>query len=609
MNPEAILLCYEKPTSCDVRLRSLAEFLGAPCRTLDTRQLQAECDRIPNHLLCVLASAGTISHWRRKDANHVTFLDRLCQKTRLLFIYGFSPENDSVSLANDLTNGQVSDVRRFERADLEYEAAASYPQLTKEFSSLRFGPIQSHIDFAFAYSATRGALHPLISIAGLPFWVLSEKAGCTVFLLACTEIADVRETITEDHLDISRYFSRLVPAAMFLKWAFKGRCWHSEHRFANFIIDDPLLKESYGHLNYQHLLHKMDESNFATTIAFIPWNYRRTQNQTAQLFRDRPDRLSLCIHGCNHTSGEFATRDLAAINQSVQLASQRMNAHRAHTGLEHDPVMVFPQGRFSPEALRALQCNNYLAAINSRAKPTSPEKACVLSLGDLLEPAVTRYGGVPLYLRRYPGSLEQFAFDLFFSRPLLVVEHHTYLKDGGSRLSEFIARLNSLGTLEWRGLGEIVQNTYLERYASTQTNVCKLYANSQVIENRSDRDRTFVVTKSQADDVPIENIFINGRITDSTIAGDTVQFQVELPAHASAKVNILYKNLLPNAGPQYGLGTATRIWTRRMLSEFRDNVLCKSDFLMATAQAVNHRFLRERLKSLSDKHTAHEEPI
>jgi hypothetical protein len=37
-----------------------------------------------------------------------------------------------------------------------------------------------------------------------------------------------------------------------------------------------------------------------------------------------------------------------------------------------------------------------------------------------------------------------------------------------------------------------------------------------------------------------------------------------------------------------------------MLSEFRDNVLWKSDFLMATARAVNNKFLNQRWKSLSE---------
>jgi hypothetical protein len=68
--------------------------------------------------------------------------------------------------------------------------------------------------------------------------------------------------------------------------------------YANIIIDDPLLRENYGYLNYRKLLDLMDKHNFFSTIAFIPWNYKRTDKKIAALFKERPDRFSLCVHGC-----------------------------------------------------------------------------------------------------------------------------------------------------------------------------------------------------------------------------------------------------------------------------------------------------------------------
>jgi len=598
MNPQAILFQDEKPAPCDVRLRSLAQFLGVRCTTLDATGLEAELDRAPDHDLCILASASTISRWRHGGETNLASFERLRRKARFLFLYGFSPQSDTLPVGTWFSDGQILDVRRFERTDLVYEVACSHPQLTKEFSGLSFGPTQNQTDFGFVCASTAGGLYPLVSIAGLPFWILSEQKGCTTFFLACTAMADIQEK-TDGGDDVAKYFSRLLPVAMFLKWAFPNHCWHSKHRFANFIIDDPLLKKSYGYLNYQDLLSKMDENNFSTTIAFIPWNYRRTQSSIARLFRDRSDRLSLCIHGCDHTRAEFATRDLATLNRCVGLASHRMNAHRARTQLAHAEVMVFPQARFSSEALKALKCNNYLAAVNTRATPVGSSQAQDLTLGEFLEPAITRFAGFPLYLRRHPGRLERFALDLFFGNPLLVVEHHEYLKDGGRDLVEFIAQLNSFGGLEWRGLNEILAKTHLERDISAQMTACKLYSNSHVIENHSDRDRIFVLTKSHVADVPIDNIFVNGSTADFAVAGDIVQLELTIPAHTSAKIHIVYKNVLPSAAPDSGFRTTTRVWTRRMLSEFRDSVLWKSDFLMATAQALNHKFLHQRLESLS----------
>ena len=55
---------------------------------------------------------------------------------------------------------------------------------------------------------------------GMPFWALLEKANCSVFLLACEEIVDVNQR-TDGNLNITECFSRLLPAAMFLKSTLK----------------------------------------------------------------------------------------------------------------------------------------------------------------------------------------------------------------------------------------------------------------------------------------------------------------------------------------------------------------------------------------------------
>jgi hypothetical protein len=582
----------------DARLRRLAEFMGVKSRMLDAGALDAELQRVQDHELCILASASAINAWCGDNAHTHCAINRLRQKAAFLFVYGFAPENNTASLATSLADEQISEVRAFDQARLNYEVAASKPEFTFDFSGLLFGPVHNHTDFAFACSCTSGRLIPLVSIAGLPFWALSQKDGCSTFLLACNDIVDLDDT-TEGTLDTGRYFSRLFPAAMFLKSVFKQRCWHTTHRFANFIFDDPLLKNSYGYLNYKSLVTMMDNCGFASTIAFIPWNYRRTEESVAQLFRERTDKLSICVHGCDHTGGEFAATDLGALNGITHLASRRMNSHRARTGIMHSEIMVFPQGRFSPEALNVLKSNNYAAAVNSTAVADTAAadhdlRGDDLRVRDLLDLAVTGYGGFPLFLRRYPGALEHLASDLFFGKPLLTVEHHAYLKDGGRRMLESIARMNAFGALEWRGLAEIMAKSYLQRDESDHVVACMLYTNGQVIDNESAHERAFLLTKPESDNVPIESVCINGRPIDFQICDKYVQFAAILPAHASAKVDILYRNAFPCAPVKRGFRKASRVWTRRVLSEFRDNVLCKSDLLFPRVQAVRHLLWRDR---------------
>jgi hypothetical protein len=588
MQPEPILLYHIRPTRDDVCLKRLTEFFGLSCRTVDASSFDGELQRAADHDLCILASATTLDRWCHNHPDRAAALDGLRQKASFLFLYGFAPGKSLACIAGRLSDGAIEDVRALTGVKLSYHVSSSEPGITREFSGLSFGCTRNDTDSGFVYTANPSRTVPLVTIDDMPFWVFIEKNFCKTFLLACNAVADIQEQV--NGIDVETYFSRLLPAAMFLRAAFKGLCWHGKHRLANFIIDDPPLKSSYGYLSYQNLLAQMDRYEFASTIAFIPWNYRRTDNRVAQLFRERMDRLSLCVHGCDHTTAEFSSTDLAVLNSKVQLASARMNSLERWNGLSYSKTMVFPQGRFSTAALTALKANDYLAAVNSSPSPAYSGDYGSLTVADLLTPAVTRYGGFPVFVRRYPAGLEQFAFDLFFGKPLLVVEHHGYFKDGGARLAEFVTRINLFKNLHWTGLQDIMKKSYLEREISNEITACRLYTNHHVIENHAERDRTFIVTKCDTGDVPIQRVLVNGVATRFMMIDKVLKFATRIPALSSRVVQVVYRNSLSHAQLERGFASRSHIWAHRMLSEFRDNVLCRSGFLLAGAQALRRGF-------------------
>jgi hypothetical protein len=547
-----------------------------------------------------------------RTASSTSTMERLLLKARYLFVYGFCPQKTHNSLVCLLTDGLMSHLCRFTRTDLTYQVALSHPDITRELSGLSFGPINATIDFAFVPSSRNSNFAPLLSIGGMPLWGLMEKAGCSIFLLACEEIADINQ-LTDGDLKVTAMFSQLVPTAMFVKAVYKQHCWHARHRFANLIIDDPLLKESYGYLNYRRLLRRMEHTRFSATLAFIPWNYKRTQRTVADLFRQRSDRLSICVHGCDHNGAEFASADLGQLNAKIQLATHRMKLHETSTGLPHCEVMVFPQGQFSAQSLRALKANNYLAAVNARVTPTEVENKRDVRVADCLDLAVTKYG-FPLLLRRYPvvrsfrgrrtGTIEEFACDLFFGRPALVAEHHEFCKNDANSVLEFVNRLNSLsGELEWTGLKNVVARTYLERDISDQLRACRIYTNYQILENDSDRAMNYIIRKAENGDVPIESVLIDGKVTRFTIDNNHLRLFVRIPARASVTVQIVYRNSLPSAGVHGGLIAASRLLTRRLLSELRDNIICKNHVLLAGTNAARKQFVewRGRLRRFKRK--------
>jgi len=210
---------------------------------------------------------------------------------------------------------------------------------------------------------------------------------------------------------------------------------------ASVIIDDPLLIENYGFLNYRKLLDLMDRHNFFTTIAFIPFNFNRTDKKIAALLRERPDRFSLCVHGCDHVRGEFGKTDLNYLDNKVKLATARMIEHEKRTGIPFDRVMVFPQGIFSNAALEALKKNNYWAAVNTEAIPIDGHISY----------------NFPFFLRYKPETVTDFVSD-----PAFIVLHHEDFKNGYEKLADFIDELNAQSqNIKWDSVGNVIRH-YVE---------------------------------------------------------------------------------------------------------------------------------------------------
>lgn len=228
---------------------------------------------------------------------------------------------------------------------------------------------------------------------------------------------------------------------------------NTRETLACLIIDDPLLRPRYGCLDYKILLEEMKRHNFFTEIAFIPWNYRRSDAETVQLFLDNPEHYAICVHGCNHTRNEFGEGNYPWLSSLSSTALWRMEKHKQLTGLSYDPVIVFPQGRFSTVAMQALKDQGYLAAFNSTLRATNGEEPPAI---EYQKPATAMYHGFPLFLRRYPKDKSDFIQDVAMGRPIIIVEHPGAFRSGYKTITDLVDWINRLGNIKWRSLSDIV---------------------------------------------------------------------------------------------------------------------------------------------------------
>ena len=411
-----------------------------------------------------------------------------------------------------------------------------------------------------------------------------------IVFLASEDTADIDAEV--GYAPLSDYFSRLMPHAMALRQIFGEECWRPDEPHASIIIDDPLLQRDYGFLNFEFLLRLTQEYNFHTTIAFIPHNYRRNSARIIRMFREHSDRLSICFHGNDHTAAELASTDTALLNNILGIAEERMKAHEQMTGLRCGKVMVFPQGRFSVEAMEVLKYRNFHAAVNTVHAPVGQQFP--LTIADFAQPAMLRYGGFPLFIRTYVKKTQSqdIAFNLFFGRPVLIVEHHEIFRHHES-LVDVVRKVNSVAPgICWSNLEGAVDNSFLRRRAPDGTVQVRAYSSNVCVANDSAAVERFSIEWVQPSEyTPFEQVLRDGvQLPDVEVDDAGIHVLAELAPHSSQTFSVLYRS---DQATHRDLGFRwnAKAFLRRRLSEVRDNYLSRNKYVLNAAERLRHRFL------------------
>lgn len=428
-----------------------------------------------------------------------------------------------------------------------------------------------------------------MSAAGSPVFVRLRRDGAPIFVCASSGMVDIDETVSKGFYDVKDHFCSAVPLVMFIKFMFPEVAWRAQELGACLIIDDPLLKPKYGFCNFANLRTLMQRYGFTTNIAFIPWNWRRTSPTAAKFFNDKSGGFSVSIHGCDHTAGEFGVTSPEVLNERAQLACSRMRNHKLRTGIEHDSVMVFPQGAFSSRCPGILQRNDFLAAVNTEIVPVDSENSRT-RIRDVWDVAIMAYDNFPIFTRRYAfHGIENFAFDLLLGKPCLIVAHHDFFKDGGVALIDLVEKIGSLNSrLHWRPLGEVIRRACRLRDTGAGIEELEMYGNELLIGNPSDQAIEVKVCKKKGHNDLLSEILCDGKAVHWTTPGDYVVFGGMIDSKSEARFRVVYQEQPTTLKSRRSLKLELAVASRRILSEFRDDYLATSDILSVPAERLRN---------------------
>jgi hypothetical protein len=581
----AILLCEGKLSPDERNLAALLDFFGIPWKAASPREITRECASAESERsrgFCILSSAPCLAAVLTTEGPDAE-LPAWMLGARSVYVYGFRDTTPCRTLLRFLTGAADGEIRKPVAREARVSVTSDFPEMCGPMSGIHASVQLSENDFCFGFQQQAEERQCMIAANCGELFVSLRRSGVQFFLNACSETVDI-DAAAPKYFDVKEHFGSAVPIAMYLKWAFTDICWTGAEIRACLIVDDPLLKPRYGFLRFNDALAWMESHNFTTTIAFIPWNWRRTNHQTVRQFQLHNDRLSLCVHGCDHTAGEFAARSTAELNRRIKTAGQRMESLAQRTSLPYDKIMVFPQGAFSPEAGRALKLNGFVAAVNTEVAP-SGGAGNETKIADLWNIAIMKYGTFPIFTRRYlTHGIENFAFDALLGKPCLMVAHHEVFKAQARELLEFIGKLNSLKwNLRWCSLGDAISHSFKIRKDAGGRRAIQMYAEHLVIENPSAEPREAVVVKQERDPDCVQAVMVNQKILNHVWEGDRLRFKLTMPPGERTEVHITYFDKLDLDRRNDGIAYSIRIAARRHLSELRDNYVSRNDFLYATA--------------------------
>jgi hypothetical protein len=585
---EAILLTDGNVSLENNNVAKVLRFFGVPWRTLTmaeflSHERTAGDGASKSRLLCSAEVFSRLIEELECSADRIRLWR---ERVHSAFVYAGEDSGVLQKLIKRITSDDQASLRQMNGDIGEWVVSNDLAEFCGVMSGVRIHATATALEAGPVFDASDSNATAIISTDRGATFVKVERHTVPIFLSACGKIVDLDAALEKGNFDVRDHVRSAIPVVLYIIWAFAKTCWHAPEANACLVIDDPLLKRSYGSVNFRELLDLMERHQFSTNVAFIPWNWRRSDPKTVRLFKENPEKYSLSIHGCDHTGAEFGSHDQDRLRSKARQAIDRMSGHESKTGLRHERIMVFPQGVFSEAAIGVLKHANFTAVVNTEVIGTAPQTTTV-RVSDVWDIAVMGYSSFPIFTRRYPSQgVENFAFDILLGKPCIVVIHHDFCRDGYARLLEFINNLNALKCpLSWRSLGDVVRRSCRQRQLSTDIVEVEMYGTELRMENRSEKRKRFVIRRRESDPSVIKEIRAESDQTAWNLSEGYVVFEIELNPGESRTISIKFHELSGNG--QYTENASYKVKTlvRRYLSEARDNYVVTMKARLARLKA------------------------
>jgi hypothetical protein len=533
--------------------------------------------------LAVVLDTGSLA--RICDANAISEISERLGASRLAVLLLFNREGPGDRILRGITRGSVDRVESTGPASV-----VSFPgemgKLARELRSRSYARERGEA-LGFRLRSPE-AVEVIMTVDGMPSFVRDRRTTARVFAWATPLVFDVRRPL-DTELEFEQALDAYVPAILFLREVYGERCWRNPRIGAGLVIDDPLLRERYGYIDFPKLLDSARAMHYHVTLAFIPWNYWRIRVSDARPFLEHTDCFGLCAHGCDHVKAEFGGLDYEDLVRRVFLARDRLERLYQKTGLRSEPLMVFPQECYSLEALRALaDSRQFLGVVNTGCVPRDAGESRICG-ADLLLPAQDALFGFPVFKRHYSKDIAALALGVFLGKPAILVEHHEFFRDGPVRAEEHVAALASIQPRStWMSLADVTTTTHLRRRAPSGEHEVRFFTDRFRLLDVPDEAGTYRFFRRMPRDAALRRVLVDGQEVEFArrLDEEFVVFETAMHGRSAVSVELEVAPRRPAPSRSARLTEHAATAARRVLSELRDNLISRNRFALTASRAV-----------------------
>jgi hypothetical protein len=416
-----------------------------------------------------------------------------------------------------------------------------------------------------------GDMAVLASKAGAPLWSVQRAGGHLqqYVALPLPEMAEGESLF--QHFSGSRFLP-LLPLLLFLRTLVEDDLWEPPPLQACFMFDDPnLRRQRYGFIDFATIAAHAQEHGYHVCFATIPLDARQVHMPTALLFQRQRERLSLLIHGNNHTARELARAGEDHQRRwAMQQALGRVAAFERLSGVAVARVMAPPHGACSERTLSEMAAAGFEAACVSSGslRHYNTGAAWVRTLG--MSPADI-IAGLPV-MPRFPlatGSRDRLLLAALLHQPVIAMGHHRDVAEGLRPLAELADFVNSFGTVVWSDMQRISRSRYATR---RDGDVVRLKMFTKRVEFSVPDDTTLVRVEqsSRGGSAPIPHFWRSAQQGSAWTSGSGEE---AIPVLPGQKIEIA-ASVPTSAGIDAQGIWETPVWPllRRRLTEARDRL-------------------------------------